>query len=91
VDQPTNDQQMTNKQPTNNQQTTNQLTAEELKYSRNRARRHRHPTNNLLKVWQNLAPCGGRPISAVVEALSTKVLNRRSLGDCQYCQLLFFT
>jgi hypothetical protein len=36
--------------PTDDQQ----LTAEELKYSRNKARRSRCPTNNLLEVWQNL-------------------------------------
>ncbi len=58
-----------NQQPTNDQQTTNkwpQMTAEELKYSCNRARRHQRPTNNLLEVWQNPAPFGGRPIGAAV-------------------------
>jgi hypothetical protein len=74
-------------QPTNNQQ----LTAEELKYSRNRARQCQCPTNNLLKVWQNLAPFSGRLIGTAVEALLTKVLNRQSSGDHQYCRLLFFT
>ncbi len=64
-------------QPTN-QQTTNRLTAEELKYSRNRGWQSRPPTNNMLEVWQNLAIFGGRPISSAVEALLTKVLNRRS-------------
>ncbi len=59
--------------------TDQRLTAEELKCSRNRARRRRRSTNNLLEVWQNSAPfVGGRPIGAAVEALLTKVLNRRS-------------
>jgi hypothetical protein len=60
---------MTNDQPTN------WLTAEELKYSRHREWRCQCPTNNLLGVWQNLAPFGGRPINAAVEALFTKVFN----------------
>ncbi len=54
------------------------MTAEELKYSCNRARRRPRPTNNLLEVWQNLAPFSGRPIGAAVEALLTKVFNRQS-------------
>jgi hypothetical protein len=29
----------------------------------------------MFKVWQNLAPFGGRPISSTVEALLTKVVN----------------
>jgi hypothetical protein len=66
----------TNQQPTNDQPT-NQLTAEELKYSHTRSRRHQRLTNNLLEVWQNLAPFGGRPIGAAVEALLTKVVNRQ--------------
>jgi hypothetical protein len=41
----TNDDQ----QPTTNDQ---RPTAEELKYSRDKAWRHRRPTNNLLEVWQ---------------------------------------
>jgi hypothetical protein len=76
MDQPmTNDQQPTtnNQQPTTNDQ---QPTAEELKYSCHRARRHQCPTNNLLEVWQNSAPFGGRPIGTTVEALLTKVLNQ---------------
>jgi hypothetical protein len=32
----------------------------------------------MLEVWQNLAIFGGRPISGTVEALLTKVVNRRS-------------
>jgi hypothetical protein len=31
----------------------------------------------MFKVWQNLAPFGGRLISGAVEALSTKLVNRR--------------
>jgi hypothetical protein len=58
---------LTNNQPTD--RPINRLTAEELKYSRNRAGRHHCPTNNLLEVWQNLAPLCGRPIGAAVEAL----------------------
>jgi hypothetical protein len=66
----------TNQQPTtNNQQPTTQLTTEELKYSCNRAQRRQHPTNNMLEVWQNSAPFGGRLISATVEALLTKVVD----------------
>jgi hypothetical protein len=52
-------------------------TAEELNYTSNRARRHQLPSNNLLEVWQNLAPFGGRPIGGTVEALLTKVINRQ--------------
>jgi hypothetical protein len=103
VDRPTtNDQQPTtnnqqpttnNQQPTtNNQQpTTNnqQPATEELKYSRNRARRHQCPTNNLLKVWQSLAPFGGRPIGAAVEVLLAIVLIWQLSGDHQYCWLFF--
>jgi hypothetical protein len=59
-------------------QLTNQLLAEKLKYSRNWARRHQCPTNNLLEVWQNLAIFGGRPIGGAVEALLTQVVNRQS-------------
>jgi hypothetical protein len=78
--------------PANNQRpTTNQLTTEELKYSGNRAQRCQHPTNNLLEVWQNLAPFGGRPIGTAVEVLLTKVFNQQSSGNHQYRQLLFFT
>ncbi len=62
--------------PTNDRPTTDQRpTAEELKYSRNRVRRHWFPTNNQLKVWQNSAMFGGRPICAAVEALLTLVVN----------------
>jgi hypothetical protein len=61
----------TNQQPTNNQ-----LTAEELKYSCHSAWRHQHPTYNMFKVWQNLAPFGGRQIGDAIEALLTKVVNR---------------
>jgi hypothetical protein len=32
----------------------------------------------MFKMWQNLAIFGGRPISAAVEALLPKVVNRRS-------------
>jgi hypothetical protein len=59
---------------TNNQRPT----TEELKYSRDRAWRHQRPTNNLLEVWQNLAPFSSRPISSAVEALLTKVVNWQS-------------
>ncbi len=38
---------------------------------------HTH-INNMFKVWQNLAPFGGRPIGGTIEVLSTKVINRRS-------------
>jgi hypothetical protein len=31
----------------------------------------------MFKVWQNLAPFGGRPIGGAVEALSTKVINQQ--------------
>jgi hypothetical protein len=65
-----------NQQPMTNDQ---QPTTEELKYSHNRARWHRHFTNNLLEVWQNSAPFGGRPIGGAVEALLTKVVNQRLL------------
>jgi hypothetical protein len=34
--------------------------------------------NNMFKVWQNLAPFGGRPIGGAIEALLTKVINRQS-------------
>jgi hypothetical protein len=62
--------------PTDQQPTTNdQPGREELKDSRDRAWRHQQPTNNMLKVWQNSAPFGGRPISGAVEALLTKVVN----------------
>jgi hypothetical protein len=72
------------------QPTTNDiLTAEELKYSRNMAWQHWQPTNNLLEVWQNLAPFGSRPIGAAIEALLTKVLNWQSSDDRQYRRLLF--
>jgi hypothetical protein len=81
----------TEQRPTNSQRPTNQLTAEELKYSRHRARQRLRPTNNLLEVWQNLAPFGGRPINAVVEALLTKAINQQSSGIQQYRPLLFFT
>ncbi len=57
---------------------TDQLTAEEIDYSGNRAWQHQHPTNNLLEVWQNLAPFGGRPIGGDIEVLLTKVINRQS-------------
>jgi hypothetical protein len=70
VDQPTNDR------PTD--QSTNQPLAKELKYSRNTARRHQRPTNNLLEVWQNSAIFSGRPIGGAIEALLTKVVNQRS-------------
>jgi hypothetical protein len=58
--------------------TDRQPTAEELKYSCNRARQRQRPTNNLLKVWQNLAIFGGRPIGAAVETLLTIVVNQQS-------------
>ncbi len=61
--------------PTTNDQ--RPATAEELKYSRYMARRRWCPTNNMFKVWQNLAPFGGRPIGSAVEALLTKVVNRQ--------------
>jgi hypothetical protein len=32
----------------------------------------------MFEVWQNLAPFGGRQIGGAVEALLTKVINRRS-------------
>jgi hypothetical protein len=67
--------------PTNQQPTTNRLTAEELKYSHNRALRRQRLTTNLLEVWQNSAPFGGRLISATIEALLTKVLNWQSSDD----------
>ncbi len=35
-------------------------------------------TNNLLEVWQNLAPFGSRPIGGAVEALLTQVVNWQS-------------
>jgi hypothetical protein len=54
------------------------LTAEELKYSRDTAQWCRHPTNNMFEVGQNSAPFGGRPIGGAVEALLTKVVNRRA-------------
>jgi hypothetical protein len=50
-------------------------TAEEIKHSQDRARRRQRPTNNMFKVWQNLAPFGGRTISGTVEVLLTKVVN----------------
>jgi hypothetical protein len=50
-------------EPTNQQPTT----TEELKYSSDRARQHRRPTNNLMEVWQNLAPFGGRPFGGAIE------------------------
>jgi hypothetical protein len=59
------------------EQPTNQLLAEKFKYSRDRARWHQRPTNNLLEVWQNLAIFSGRPISSAVEALLTKVGNQQ--------------
>jgi hypothetical protein len=69
-------------QPTNNQRpTTGRLTIEELNYSCNRAWRRGRLSNNLVEVWQNLAPFGGRLIDATVEALLTKVLNRQSSGS----------
>jgi hypothetical protein len=64
-------------QPTD-QQTPYCPTAEELNYSGDRARPHQRPTNNLLEVWQNLDPFGGRPINGTVEALLTKVINWQS-------------
>ncbi len=42
--------------------TDQQPTADDIKYSRHRARWHGRPTNNMFKVWQNSATCGGRPI-----------------------------
>jgi hypothetical protein len=55
---------------------TNQRPAtEELIHSRNRARWHQYPTTNMLEVWHNLTPFGGRPIGSAVEALLTKVIN----------------
>ncbi len=56
--------------------TNDQLATEELKYSHDRAWWHLPPTNNMFKVWQNLAPFGGRPICSAVEALLTKVVNQ---------------
>ncbi len=61
--------------PTN--RLTDQPTAEEFNYSRNRARQHQCPTNNLLEVWQNSAIFGGRPIGAAIEVLLTKVVNQQ--------------
>ncbi len=57
------------------QKLTNQLITEGLKYSRHSARRRQCPTNNMFKVWQNLANTGGRPISTAVEVLLTKIIN----------------
>jgi hypothetical protein len=57
--------------------TDQQPAAEELKYSRNRTRQHQCPTNNMFKVWQNLAPFGGRPIGGAVEVLLTKDVNQQ--------------
>jgi hypothetical protein len=31
----------------------------------------------MFKVWQNLAPFGGRPIGGAVEVLPTKFVNRQ--------------
>ncbi len=56
------------------QPTTNQLTTEELKYSGDRAPGHQPATNNVLKVWQNLDPFGGRPMGGTVEAMLTEIL-----------------
>ncbi len=86
VDRPTNNQRPTtnDQRPTTNNQrpTTNDQqpkTAEEFTYNGNRAWRHPCPTNNLLEVWQNLAPsltadrlatqlrrCWLKPLSAIV-------------------------
>jgi hypothetical protein len=53
------------------------LTPEELNNSRDRARQHQRPTNNMFKVWQNSAPFGCRPIGGTVEALLTKFVNQQ--------------
>ncbi len=52
---------------TNRRPTDDQPAAEEFKYSYDRARRHRCQTNNLFKVWQNLAPFGGSGIEGRIE------------------------
>jgi hypothetical protein len=66
-------------QPTDQQPTTNhQLTAKKLQYSSDWEQQHQRPTNNLLKVWQNLPPFGGRPIGSAIEALLTKAANWQS-------------
>jgi hypothetical protein len=52
-------------------------TIEESKYSPDRAWQRRCSTNNMFKVWQNLAPFGGRPIGVAIEALLTMVVNWR--------------
>jgi hypothetical protein len=64
--------------PTNQQTTNQQLTAKELKYSRHRVQRHQLRTINVLEVWQNSAPFGGRPIGGTVEVLLTKFVNWQS-------------
>jgi hypothetical protein len=76
------DQQITQQCPTTNQPTdqpndqpTNRPTTEELKYTHHRAQRLQHPTNNMVEVWQKLAPFGGTPTSGAVEVLLTKVVN----------------
>jgi hypothetical protein len=60
-------------------QPANQLLAEKLKYSHNRAQQRQRFTNNIIKVWQNLAPFGGSPLGSAVELLLTKVLNWQPL------------
>jgi hypothetical protein len=69
VDQPTD------QQPTANDQ---RPLTEEFQYSRHSAQQHQRPTNNMLELWQNLAPFGDRPIGGAVEALLTNVVNRQS-------------
>jgi hypothetical protein len=57
--------------------TNNQLpTTEELNYSSKRARRHPHPTNNLLEVCKTLVIFGGRPIRAAIKVLLMIVVNQ---------------
>jgi hypothetical protein len=58
-------------------QPTNQLLAEELKYSHDRAWQHPLPFNNLFEVRQNSAIFGSRSIGGAIEALLTKVVNKR--------------
>ncbi len=53
-------------------------TAEEFNYSSNMPWQHWRPSDNMFKVWQNLAPSGGRPLGGTNEVLLTKFINRRS-------------
>jgi hypothetical protein len=57
---------------------TDQPTAEVIKYSQDRTRKHQHPTNDMLEVWQNSASFGRRLVGSAIEALLTKVVHWRS-------------